>query len=104
MGNLREMREYSDWVKLVTTANSPRDGERMSGLYRSGMSLFHSTKLISFAMGKDGKLSRYVSGILGPFTYVALDVPKAPGQPTLKEVEEFNKKLPFYEEVLGLIS
>jgi 3-dehydroquinate dehydratase type I len=103
MKTLRRMMEFSDWVKIVTTANYPEDGARMVRLYKRMQSL-PNTKLIAFAMGEEGKPSRFASGLLGPFTFAALGEATAPGQPTLKELRDFYENMPIYEQVLRMLN
>ncbi|MGD1837185.1 MAG: type I 3-dehydroquinate dehydratase [Nitrososphaeraceae archaeon] len=74
----KEMKNYSNNIKLITTANNLDDSFRILDLYQySGNSC-----LISFAMGDYGVLSRILSTLVGtaPFTYASLDKTLAPGQ------------------------
>lgn len=73
-----EMRNYSNYVKMVTTARSIEDNFKLLSLYDSS----DNTRLIAFAMGKHGILSRILCNLQGdsPFTYASLDTPLAPGQ------------------------
>jgi 3-dehydroquinate dehydratase-1 len=73
-----EMRKYSNYVKMVTTARSFEDNFKLLSLYDNS----NSTKLIAFAMGEHGILSRFLCSLYGdsPFTYASLDRPLAPGQ------------------------
>ncbi len=79
----------SKWVKIVTTAKSNMDGARISGLYDQ-IDPSSEIKLIAFAMGEMGRQSRLDSGIkaAAPFTFAALDKAVAPGQLTIKEMQE----------------
>lgn len=81
---LSEMRVYSNFVKIVTTANSVQDSLRLLELYDSTSDL----NAIIFAMGEAGVLSRVMCAAAGnaPFTYAGLDAAVAPGQLSLKEM------------------
>lgn len=72
------MRNYSNYVKMVTTARSIEDNFKLLSLYENSV----DTKLIAFAMGEHGILSRVLCNLYGssPFTYASLDKPLAPGQ------------------------
>jgi 3-dehydroquinate dehydratase I len=74
----RDMRRYSNYVKLVTTARSINDNLNFLSLYDNNI----DTNLIAFAMGDLGVLSRLLSTLYGgaPFTYASLGNPMAPGQ------------------------
>ena len=73
-----DMRKYSNYVKMVTTARSIEDNFKLLSLYDNN----DNTKLIAFAMGEHGILSRVLCNLYGnsPFTYASLDKPLAPGQ------------------------
>jgi 3-dehydroquinate dehydratase I len=75
---IRDMRKYSNYVKLVTTARSFRDNLNFLSLYDNNK----NTNLIAFAMGDLGVLSRLLCMLYGgaPFTYASLDDAVAPGQ------------------------
>ncbi|WP_317896503.1 type I 3-dehydroquinate dehydratase [Pyrofollis japonicus] len=69
-------------AKIVTMARSFSDNWRLIGLntWRPG-------KVVAFAMGKKGRLSRILAPLAGaPFTYAALGEPVAPGQLGLDEL------------------
>ena len=72
------MRNYSNYVKMVTTARSIEDNFKLLSLYDYN----DDTRLIAFAMGEHGTLSRILCNLHGnsPFTYASLDKPLAPGQ------------------------
>lgn len=77
----------SDIVKIVTTAHSEEDVERVMSLY----SEFKEESLIAFCMGEKGHLSRLDALRAGaPFTYAALSEGEetAPGQWTADEMTE----------------
>ena len=68
----------ADLVKVVTTAHSPEDVERVMSLYESA-----DANLIAFCMGEAGRSSRLECLRYGaPYTYAALteDEAAAPGQ------------------------
>lgn len=73
-----EMRNYSNYVKMVTTARSIEDNFKLLSLYDNN----DYTRLIAFAMGEPGILSRILCNLYGdsPFTYASLGKPLAPGQ------------------------
>ena len=80
----RQMSKFSNNVKIVTTAKDVSDASRVLSLY--GMT--KKTKLIAFAMGDLGKISRILCLYLGsPFTYVSLGKAVAPGQFSLSEIK-----------------
>ena len=82
---LQKMSKFSNNVKLVTTAKTIDDTIRILSLYK-----IHTKKirLISFAMGDYGRMSRILCAKLGsPYTYVSLGKPVAPGQFSLKEMK-----------------
>jgi len=83
---LGEMRIYSNYVKLVTTARKVEDCIRVLDLYKDITEL----NLISFAMGEIGILSRILCTIYGnaPFTYVALEEPFVSGQLTIQQMRK----------------
>ena len=74
-----DMSNYSNYVKLVTTARTFEDNFKLLSLYDNNI----NTKLIAFAMGEHGILSRLLCILVrigSPFTYASLDNPLAPGQ------------------------
>jgi len=73
-----DMRNYSKYVKMVTTARSIEDNFKLLSLYDNN----DKARLIAFAMGEHGILSRILCNLHGdsPFTYASLDKPLAPGQ------------------------
>jgi len=73
-----EMRYHSNYVKIVTTARSFEDNFKLLSLYDNN----DNTRLIAFAMGEHGILSRILCNLYGdsPFTYASLGKPLAPGQ------------------------
>jgi len=88
---LKQMRKFSKFVKIVTSAKSSNDASRILSLYSQSV----KTNLIAFAMGNEGRISRILCLHLGsPFTYVTLGKPVAPGQFSLdaiKSIVNFRK-------------
>ncbi len=82
---LNQMSKFSSNVKIVSTAKSSNDSNRMLELY----SKKGKNNLISFAMGDFGRISRILCLYLGsPYTYVSLGKPVAPGQFSVDEVKK----------------
>lgn len=83
---LSEMRIYSNYVKVVTTATSVEDSLRMLNLYETAIGLHP----IFFAMGDAGVVSRLLCTVIGnaPFTYASLEKAVAPGQLTVKQMRK----------------
>ena len=83
---LSEMRIYSNYVKIVTTAKSVDDSLRLLELYDTATGLHP----IFFAMGEAGMLSRVMCTVIGnaPFTYASLENAIAPGQLTVKQMRK----------------
>jgi 3-dehydroquinate dehydratase I len=90
---LSEMRIYSNYVKIVTTANSVDDSLRMLDLYDNAAGLHP----IFFAMGEAGVLSRLLCTVIGnaPFTYASLDKTIAPGQLTIMQMRKLYNSMKF---------
>lgn len=86
------MRIFSNFIKVVTTAKNIEDSITMLELYDS---IDTQINLIAFAMGEYGILSRVLGPIIGdmPFGYATLDKPLAPGQLTLTHIKSINKLL-----------
>ncbi len=81
---MEQMSRFSSNVKIVCTAKSDLDSNRMLELY----SKKKVNNLISFAMGDFGRISRILCLYLGsPYTYVSLGRPVAPGQFSVDEVK-----------------
>lgn len=82
---MRQMVKFSNNVKIVTTAKSTDDSNRTLQLYsESG-----KNKLVAFAMGDNGRISRILCLYLGsPYTYVSLGKPVAPGQFSVDEIKK----------------
>ncbi len=82
---MNQMSKFSSNVKIVSTAKSTMDSNRMLELY----SKKGKNNLISFAMGDFGRISRILCLYLGsPFTYVSLGKAVAPGQFSVDEVKK----------------
>ncbi len=82
---LNEMKKFSNYVKIVTSAKKVTDASYVLSLYARAQGI----KLITFAMGDEGRISRILCLYLGsPFTYVSLGKAVAPGQFSLKEIRK----------------
>ena len=88
---LSEMRTYSNYVKIVTTAQSIEDSLRLLELYENAIGLCP----IFFAMGDAGVISRLLCNIIGnaPFTYASLEKIIAPGQLTVQQMKKLYNKM-----------
>ena len=81
---MKKMRKFSSTVKIVTTAKTVDDSTSVLQLY----SKRENTKLIAFAMGDAGRISRILCLNLGsPYTYVSLGKAVAPGQFSVDEIK-----------------
>lgn len=87
----KQMSKFSKFVKIVTHAKTMNDSSNILSLYNNSA----KTKLIAFAMGDNGRMSRILCLYLGsPFTYVSLGKPVAPGQFSLEQVKKIlNEKI-----------
>ncbi len=82
---MKQMSKFSSNVKIVCTAKSTNDSNRMLELYSKKGKI----SLISFAMGDLGRISRILCLYLGsPYTYVSLGKAIAPGQFSVDEVKK----------------
>ena len=82
---INQMSKLSSNVKIVSTAKSTSDSNRMLELYNKK----GKNNLISFAMGDLGRISRILCLYLGsPYTYVSLGKAIAPGQFSVDEVKK----------------
>ena len=82
---MSQMSKFSSNVKIVSTAKSTDDSNKMLELY----SKKGKNTLISFAMGDFGRISRILCLYLGsPYTYVSLGKAIAPGQFSVDEVKK----------------
>ncbi|HEY3094910.1 MAG TPA: type I 3-dehydroquinate dehydratase [Nitrososphaera sp.] len=88
---LSEMRIYSNYVKIVTTAKSVADSLRLLEMYKTATGL----NPIFFAMGKAGVVSRVMCTVIGnaPFTYASLEKAVAPGQLTVKQMRKLYESM-----------
>jgi 3-dehydroquinate dehydratase-1 len=88
---LSEMRTYSNYVKLVTTAHSTEDAIALLELYDTAIGLFP----IFFAMGLHGVISRLLCTVIGnaPFTYASLERAIAPGQLTVQQMKRLYDRM-----------
>jgi len=88
---LSEMRIYSNYVKVVTTAMTVEDSLRLLELYETAIGLHP----IFFAMGEAGVLSRVLCTVTGnaPFTYASLEKKVAPGQLTVKQMRNLYDRM-----------
>lgn len=84
---LSEMRIYSNYVKIVTTAEIIEDALRLLEMYDETSTGLHP---IFFAMGEAGVISRILCTLVGnaPFTYASLDKVIAPGQLTVQQMKK----------------
>jgi 3-dehydroquinate dehydratase I len=75
---LSNMKHFSKFIKIVTMAKSIEDSISILDLYKDA----NDSKLIAFAMGEKGILSRVLCGLYKstPFTYASLGTEIAPGQ------------------------
>jgi 3-dehydroquinate dehydratase I len=91
---LSEMRTYSNFVKLVTTAKSIEDALRLLEMYNETTVELHP---IFFAMGEAGVISRVLCTLVGnaPFTYASLERVLAPGQLTLLQIKKLYDKIKY---------
>ena len=81
------MKKFSDYVKIVTTAETVNDAVRVLSLYNNGSKI----NLIAFSMGEEARFSRILSLHMGsPLTYVSLGKPIAPGQFSLDEIRSIS--------------
>jgi 3-dehydroquinate dehydratase-1 len=91
-----KMRVFSNFIKIVTTANSIDDSINVLELYKT---IDTSLNLIAFSMGDLGTITRVLCNIIGdsPFTYASIEKAVAPGQLTIKQTKSlyslFHKKL-----------
>jgi 3-dehydroquinate dehydratase-1 len=80
-----EMRLYSNYIKVVTTAGSIDDAIRLMLLYENAIGIHP----IIFAMGELGVLTRVLCTLYGaPFTYAAIEKAVAPGQLTIAQMRQ----------------
>ena len=76
------LRSGATLAKVVTTARRLEDNFRLLGL-----NVRWPGKVVAFAMGSIGRLSRILAPAYGaPYTYATLGKPVAPSQPTIDEI------------------
>lgn len=94
---LLEMRTYSNYVKIVTTAEIVEDALRLLEMYDETSSGLYP---IFFAMGEAGVISRILCTLVGnaPFTYASLEKAIAPGQLTVQQMKKLYEMIN-YEKV-----
>ena len=81
----RQLKAGADICKVVTTARKLEDNLTVLQL----VSEFSENKVVSFAMGQEGQISRVLSPLVGAdFTYASIAAGKesAPGQITVKQL------------------
>ena len=84
---LKNMKKFSNYVKIVTTAKTVNDAVRTLSLYNNDSKV----KLVAFSMGEDARFTRILSLHMGsPFTYVSLGKPIVPGQFSLDEIRSMS--------------
>ena len=82
-----QIKAGADICKVVTTAKEYQDNLTVLELIRE----FHTSRIVSFAMGSLGQTSRIISPLVGAdFTYGSIEEGKesAPGQITVKQMIE----------------
>ena len=83
----RNMKKFSDYVKIVTTAKTVNDAAKILSLYNN----ISKVNLIAFSKGEEARFTRILSLHMGsPFTYVSLGKPIAPGQFSLDEIRSIS--------------
>ncbi|CAI9832707.1 3-dehydroquinate dehydratase [Nitrosopumilaceae archaeon] len=81
-GRRKRMSRFGGLAKMACMARSTADAARMLGIYGG-----RDRRLVAFAMGDPGRISRILCMHLGsPFTYASLSRPTAPGQMSVAEV------------------
>jgi len=91
VSRFEEMRlQKPDMLKIVTTANSHQDGERVLGLIAKGREA--GIHVIAFAMGAEGSFTRLEALARKSLTYASVFNATAPGQKTVAEVDAWRKQ------------
>lgn len=90
---INKMMIYSNYIKIVTTANNIQDSLDILNLYE--LTSGYKINLLAFSMGEYGILSRVLSSVIGsaPFIYTTLGQPLAPGQIRLEQIQQFYSML-----------
>jgi len=88
-----EMLEMGEIAKIVTTAKTALDNLKIFKLYKMANV---DGKLLSFAMGELGQISRIMSitHYGAPFAYCSLEVPLAPGMLSVRKMKEIIRSVP----------
>jgi len=83
---VKKMRIYSPYIKIVTTATAIDDSIKILEIYQK---IDTHTNLIAFAMGEMGILSRVLCTVVGtaPFTYASVGQALAPGQLSIDQMK-----------------
>lgn len=90
-------RTGADAVKIVTMCRSWKDVENLMNFAVETIRRI-SKPVITFGMGKEGLITRYLSLVVGnPVIYAAAGQAAAPGQPDLETVISFLKEVPKWE-------
>jgi 3-dehydroquinate dehydratase I len=89
----KEIKAGADICKIVTTSKSENDNNIILSLYDEIKQVnFTNVKLIAFAMGTKGKITRINALKKGcPFMYASINKKSAPGQIDVKEMCELLK-------------
>ena len=93
---VKKMRIYSPYIKIVTTATAIDDSIKILGIYQT---IDTHINLVAFAMGEMGVLSRVLCTVVGdaPFTYASVGAALAPGQLSIDQMKSiydlFKRKL-----------
>ena len=89
----KEMAQFGDLVKIVTTAQDVMDNIKIVELYSKAT---EKAPLLAFAMGEYGKISRILSitHFGAPFAYCYLDRPIVPGMLSVLEMKKIVRAMP----------
>jgi len=90
---INKMMIYSNYIKIVTTANNFQNSLDILNLYQ--LTKESKINLLAFSMGEYGILSRVLSSVIGnaPFIYATLGRPLAPGQIKLDQIQQLYSML-----------
>jgi 3-dehydroquinate dehydratase-1 len=83
---VKKMRIYSPYIKIVTTATAIDDSIKILEIYQK---VDTHINLVAFAMGEMGILSRVLCTVVGnaPFTYASVGAALAPGQLSIDQMK-----------------
>jgi 3-dehydroquinate dehydratase-1 len=83
---VKKMRIYSPYIKIVTTATAIDDSIKILEIYQK---IDTHINLVAFAMGEMGVLSRVLCTVVGnaPFTYASVGAALAPGQLSIDQMK-----------------